>query len=230
MAVGYNPKIVTNGLVLCLDAANVKSYPGTGTTWFDLSGNNSNASLTGATISSGYLNLDGVDDTVAITSWPNTSSTTGFYTVEMVARWRQGNGDMFMGFQSYDIYTAGGGTLGFNTGAGDVYGISAARVTQLGLIGTANSNWKHYIFVFSTQVQNNEMWINASQETLSQVVGTTNLTSTRSFSSQVNIGTWPNGNQYVPFLDCACFRIYNRKLTGNEISQNFNAVRGRYSV
>jgi hypothetical protein len=134
-----------------------------------------------------------------------------------------------MGFTTYDIYTPSG-TLGFNTGVGDTYGISAARVSALGLVGTNQNNWKHYIFVFSTQVQNNEIWINASQETLSQVVGTTNLTSTRTFSSQVNIGTWPNGSQYVPFLDCAIFKIYNKKLTSQEISQNFQALRGRYGL
>jgi hypothetical protein len=38
MAISYNSKIVTNGLVLCLDAANPRSYPGTGTNWFDVSG------------------------------------------------------------------------------------------------------------------------------------------------------------------------------------------------
>ncbi len=39
MATGYNPKIVTDGLVVCLDAADRKSYPGSGTTWTDRSGN-----------------------------------------------------------------------------------------------------------------------------------------------------------------------------------------------
>lgn len=39
MALAHYPQIIRNGLVLCLDAANSKSYPGTGTTWSDLSGN-----------------------------------------------------------------------------------------------------------------------------------------------------------------------------------------------
>ena len=45
MAFSHSPKIVTDGLVLSLDAGNVKSYPGTGATWFDKSGNNSNGAL-----------------------------------------------------------------------------------------------------------------------------------------------------------------------------------------
>ena len=45
MAYRNGPKIVTDGLVLCLDAAIGKSYPGSGTTWYDLSGNGNNVSL-----------------------------------------------------------------------------------------------------------------------------------------------------------------------------------------
>jgi hypothetical protein len=40
MGINYSPRIVTDGLVLCLDAGNSKSYPGSGGTWYDLSGNN----------------------------------------------------------------------------------------------------------------------------------------------------------------------------------------------
>ena len=49
MGTFYNPKIVTNGLVMALDAANTKSYPGSGTTWFDISGNSNNATLNSVT-------------------------------------------------------------------------------------------------------------------------------------------------------------------------------------
>ena len=49
MALVHSPKIVTDNLVLCLDAGNTKSYPGTGTTWNDLSGNSHNGTIDGAT-------------------------------------------------------------------------------------------------------------------------------------------------------------------------------------
>ena len=45
MSLHHSPKIITDGLVLCLDARNTKSYPGTGTTWYDISGNNNHATL-----------------------------------------------------------------------------------------------------------------------------------------------------------------------------------------
>jgi hypothetical protein len=68
MGIAYNPRTITDGLVLCLDAANSKSYPGSGTTWTDLSGLGNTGTLTnGPTYSSangGSLVFDGVNDYV----------------------------------------------------------------------------------------------------------------------------------------------------------------------
>jgi len=68
MGLYHSPSIVMNGLVLCLDAGNTKSYPGSGTTWIDLSGNSNTGTLTnGPTYSSengGSLVFDGIDDYV----------------------------------------------------------------------------------------------------------------------------------------------------------------------
>ena len=46
MGLAHSPSIVTDGLVLCVDAANTKSYPGSGTTWTDISGKGHNGTLT----------------------------------------------------------------------------------------------------------------------------------------------------------------------------------------
>ncbi len=64
------PDINENGLVLSLDAANYKSYTGSGTTWRDLSGNSNNGTLTnGPTFNAanmGAIVFDGTDDKVTI--------------------------------------------------------------------------------------------------------------------------------------------------------------------
>jgi hypothetical protein len=57
MGISYNPRIITDGLVLCLDAANRKSYPGSGTTWFDLSGIPSIPQIGGKVAEGGNLTL-----------------------------------------------------------------------------------------------------------------------------------------------------------------------------
>ena len=55
MGLAHSPSIVTDGLVLCVDAANTKSYPGSGTTWTDVSGKGYDGTLTnGPTFSSNY--------------------------------------------------------------------------------------------------------------------------------------------------------------------------------
>lgn len=82
MGVSYSPKIVTDGLVLALDAANPKSYPGSGTTWNDLSGNGNNGTLVnGPTFDSGNngsIVFDGVNDRVDITSFTSLSQNLTF--------------------------------------------------------------------------------------------------------------------------------------------------------
>jgi len=66
MSLHHYPRIVSNGLVLCLDAANPSSYPGTGTSWNDLSGNDNNSTLFNGvgynTANKGSLIFDGSDD------------------------------------------------------------------------------------------------------------------------------------------------------------------------
>ena len=223
------PPIVTDGLVFAVDAANYESYPGSGTTWSDLSGNGSNGTLINGVSfnsSSNYLNLDGADDYIQINNWSN-SSPTNTYTVEMWARWREGTSDMFMGFTTYDIWTADG-HLGFNTGESDVYGISSTQVNNLNLVGTNTSNWHYYIFEFTNQVQNNKIYIDGVEQVLSQQRGTTNLTAGRSFPSSFRIGTWNNSLGYNFNGDISTFKIYNRSLTLSEILQNYNALKSRF--
>ena len=83
MAVQYNPGIVTDGLVMCLDAANRKSYPGTVTGWFDLSGNENTGVLTNGPVynneNAGYFTLDGTNDFI------NGTSISSQFTADITA-------------------------------------------------------------------------------------------------------------------------------------------------
>jgi hypothetical protein len=79
MGVAYNTSIVTNGLVLALDAANTKSYPGSGTTWTDLSGNNNTGTLTNtptySSANSGSIVFNGTNNNATVNS--NATIPTG---------------------------------------------------------------------------------------------------------------------------------------------------------
>ena len=111
---------ITDGLIVCFDATIPASYPRNGSSWNELINKSGNAILiNGPTFDSdnkfpGYLNFDGTNDYIQVNSWDR-STTTNTYTVEMWARWRAGDSDMFMGFTTYDIWTRSG-NLGFNTG------------------------------------------------------------------------------------------------------------------
>ena len=92
MALAHSPSTVMNGLVLCLDAANSKSYPGSGDTWFDLSGRGNNGTLVNGvgydSGNGGSFSLDGVDDysSVPSTNGLDLSGTSTSLTVSCWAR------------------------------------------------------------------------------------------------------------------------------------------------
>ena len=229
MSLFHNPSIVNSGLVLNTDAANIKSYGGSGTKWNDLSGFNNNTTLVnGPTFSSsnsGNIAFDGVNDYAEFFA-PNLTTTA---SVEMWVNLGAGfSGKIIMGWYLYDIYCPSG-MMGYNTGNGDVYGISAATVTSLGCVG----NWKQYIFEFRSDVAytNNKIYVNGVAQSLSQQL---------SFEESGN-RNFNSGNGAIAFLrypaigyetplNCAIFRVYNRSLSLAEIQQNFFANRGRFGI
>ena len=224
-------KIKTEGLVFALDAGFTGAYPTAGTTIYDLSGNDNNCTLTnGITFNSngsdydgsGTLTFDGADDYVPFYA-PNLGTIA---TVEMWCKIDGGNYShkMFMGWGLYDIYCYGG-AIGFNTANSDCYGISLSTVNSLGI----TNQWAHYIFEFRTDVSytNNKIYINGVLQSLSQLYSSENP-SARNFSGgSGRIASWGAGGYYMP-MDCAVFRVYNRSLTQAEITQNYNAQKGRF--
>jgi hypothetical protein len=228
MAYLNGPQIVRDGLVLYLDAGNRRSYPGSGTSWTDVSGNGNNVTLTnGPTFSSGNggnIVFDGVNDHANFFA-PNLGTTT---TVEMWCNIGTGySNNMFFGWLRYDVW-CGSGHLGYNTSNSDVYGISSTQVTNLQLV----NNWKHYVFEMRSDVSytNNKIYINTVSQSLSQQAGSEN-TGNRTFNSgNGRIAGWRATNEYFMPMNCSSFKVYNRALTAVEILQNYNATRSRFGV
>ena len=220
--------IVTNGLVLFLDASNTNSYTGSGTTWTDLSSYGNTATLTnGPTFSStngGNIVFDGVDDyTDVIISNLTTTVTLEFWAKYTTAT----TNNMLFGFNLYDIY-ASSGAIGFNTFNGDIYGLTSTQVTNLGIIG----NWKHIVFVMRSDVSytNNKIYVNVVNQSLSQVLSS-ELASNRNFNSGNGRISGTRGDSGYKFPgSISSFRAYNRELTASEVLQNFNLTRDRFGV
>jgi len=219
--------VVSNGLVLNLDGGDLSSYSGSGTSWLDLSDNINHTTLANGptynSANSGSIVFDGTNDYVNFYA----PGLTGTATVEMWAKIGAAySGKMFMGWLAYDVFTAGG-NIGFNTGNSDLYGINSSTVASLGVV----NNWAHYIFEMRSDVSysNNKIYINSIAQTLSQLLSTEN-SGTRVFNSgNGRISGWRQNGYYMP-MEVSVFRVYNRQLSQAEVTQNFNAVKGRYGL
>jgi hypothetical protein len=228
MATNYNyfGGIVTNGLVLDLDAAKVASYPGTGTSWNDISGNNNNGTLINGPTFSGIgkqasIVFDGVDDyvnglgtlpsfsqglTVNCVINPTNASSSIFYSIFSIGNYFRRDSDTY--FTSLEI-----------NGAQVIYNIGSIPINTYTIVSTTydNTNIKHYI--------------NGSLVGTSLVVGT--LTNTRyPFSGQTiySLGSFALGNGFWYKGNISSVLSYNRALSTAEVLQNFNALRGRYGI
>jgi hypothetical protein len=216
---------VTDGLVFALDAANSRSYSGSGVTANSLT-SSFLASLTNGvgfgTTGTNYFIFDGVDDNIPFTI----SNFDNILTIETWAKSRSFSSfGMIFGFSDYDvlIYL---GALGFNTGNGDHYGLTSTQVTNLGLL----DQWKHYVFEMRSDIPytNNKIYINGEIQSLSQILGSENASKRNFNNGNGKINGWLSANNYFTPIDISQFKIYNRALTNQEIRQNYNATKKRY--
>jgi hypothetical protein len=214
-------------LVFMLDAGNTSSYPGSGTSWKDISGaaksatNSAGATYNAAAAGSIYYN--GSSGYTDFSFDLNGASTL---TIEMWVFSTSFNAGMFWGFSLFDMWTASG-ALGFNSAASDQFGLTSTQVANLGLL----NNWKHYTFVVNAgSYLNNKIYINGVNQTLSQIQGTQN-TSNINFNSGVGrIGCWAFNTSYVQTMYMTSFKIYDRELTQAEITAKFNKTKARHGL
>jgi len=171
----------------------------------------------------GSLIFDGSTNYISLTI-PSISTVA---TIEMWIKLASGFGSrMLCGWPTYDIYTENN-NIGFNTYNADVYGVPSAIVTSLGLVGT----WAHYVFEMHTDVSyiNNRIYINGVQQQLSQILATEDATK-RTFSGGTFTLGGGSANAYLMVMECAVCNVYNRTLTLQEVTQNFNGLRTRFAI
>ena len=218
MAIYGGPKVVSDGLIVYLDAANIKSYSGSGTTWYDLSGSGLNG-VKGGTQSPTYPQWNSSGYFVFI------GGTTG----NNYSRFDVSNIPLLSGI-TIDIfsYSASGGTL-IRANNSD-YEISAGSYA-------AGTNYND-INVTKVDVRND--WIHDSLTfDGSGLVGYRNgrqaatkvgASGTTMAASTAKIGT--RNDNYLDHLvgNIACLKIYNRALSSGEVLQNYNALKGRFGL
>ena len=230
--------ISTDSLFMLLDAGVPISYPRSGTIWTDLSQNRSNCNLLNgpsynlaAAPAGSSITFDGTNDSASLSLLNLTASTI---TVSGFMRLGSSASGMLFGFTSYAVRIASN-ALGFtvNNSGGvptDVYGISAAQVSTLGLLG----NYAHYTFVMTATgnvASSNKIYINGVLQTLSQQIGSSGTAPGFGASpSTMAIASWPNNQNYPVAMSVGTLQIYSKELTQTEITQAFNVQRARYGL
>lgn len=220
--------VVTDGLVLYLDAANYKSYPGSGTAWSDLTINNNNGTLTnGPTFSSangGSIVFDGVDDYVSGSSFtPNFTNKTLSAWVKLNSVSQQGGGVINIQSDSGTIFDA----IVYNeTNSGWGFGSNSfLRTTWSGVKETSTNNWVNILATY----QNNNY--NLYRNGVVILNTTSYLAYNFNFSSKSLLGYRHTGGTGA-FLSAniSNAQIYNRALSAGEVLQNYNALKRRFNL
>jgi hypothetical protein len=240
MGTSYNPTIVTDGLVLCLDAANKRSYPGTGTTWTDLKGGNNGALANDASFNSanaGGIVLDGTNDYIEIqdleeTNMTNVSFSVGFKLDNLSS--------------DYDIISKGQHQQNrpilcwFDRSVGSPANVGASNTNAISCL-TYDGDTQIWVSTASNIVSADEIFIlditiDVSAGTLSLYKNATFL---NSYTNSNYDGMQNTANNFRLGADTDTaydlpgafyfFKIYNRTLSADEIRQNYEATVGRYS-
>ncbi len=227
----YSPRIVTSGLVLALDAAERLSYPRTGTTWRDLSGNNNNGTLTnGPTFNAGNMGsilFDGVDDYVENTS-PNLG-ITGNASVTLSC-WFYFTG----GSNTYVLLAYGNGpdaldtfALTVNTGYSVTFSFNGGSYVGSNQNVITTNTWYNLVGTKTPGAINTttKLYLNGSE--ISIVFASTDTPNV--VSRVIRVGRWV-ADAYPYYFQgrVANCLIYNRALSATEISQNYNVVKSRF--
>jgi hypothetical protein len=229
MALSHSPSIITQNLSLCLDAANSKSYPGSGTTWTDLSGNGNTGTLVnGVGYNSGNLGslvFDGVDDlcrtTLPVSTLSSIFTVCIFFTLTSLT---SSNADA-VSKRLISADASSGSTkwcIGVTPDSNFLFGGSGGAEKTLRFPISLN---QIYFVTLTHDTSTYSLWLNDEIKILND---SSNINSP-SFGN-ISIACRPNTTDRLWSGNVFSCSMYNRVLTEQEIQQNFNATRSRFSI
>ena len=237
MALAHSPKIVTDGLILNLDAANTKSYPGSGSTWTDLSKENNHATLSNFSVGNlngGTLTADGANSFAEINAAASLQPAS--ITIEAMVKPIY-NGQNYANVISYPpnddahqspwmIYAIYLQHVNGNiTGRPIVTRIGGTSQTSAGGIFDWDT-WVHLVVSFHNQTV--KFYRDGSLHS-SHTISPSVINYSGYENQNVFIGQNPSGSEDFEG-EYSNIRLYNRALTDKEVLQNFNALKGRFGL
>jgi hypothetical protein len=236
MSVKGGPNTVTSGLVLELDAGNIKSYQSGSTTWFDKSGNVNNGTLTnGPTFNTGSLGsivFDGVDDFVNMgnSTTLNSSNITFSTWIRRTASWLFAGSCIFWAKPNGN-YTGNGFYIEPYTPGRDLLAVITNGSANNYFLDTVSANtrfplntWVNFTFTLNGNTPN--MYFNGSLSSIT-IGGTPAITPTS--DTKYILSNSPIYGNYTPG-NISITQIYNRALSADEVLQNYNATKTRFGL
>ena len=238
MGVVYNPKIITDGLVIMLDAANPKSYPGSGTAWTDLTGNGYNATLINSPTHNsniGFISFNGTNQ-YADHTVPTISTGSTDFTFEVWFKMRTlpttsygANGHIWGGENGNDVVLyvnpASSGESKLNLIYDDSRYTGGTGHFTDGTI-TANS-WVQWTCQGRESDDTIAHYLNGSLDRTFTAVYAGQETKVRNTDAMI---AYDSRYSKYSTLDCAVIKEYNRILSASEVAQNYTALRGRFGL
>jgi hypothetical protein len=235
MAFNRGPKIVTDGLVLALDAASNNSYPGTGTVWTDLSGNSNTGTLLGTSLPT-YNSLNG--GSLAFPGGAFENSYVSEYSIPD-SFWNAASWTV-SAWVKFNVVNTGGSSDNAILGHGSLSAVNlmlhlgerAAKVQFglysndiLGTIPLSTNTFYNITWTYNYTSALKQIYVNSRFDTSGGTVryaGTGTNTRIGCYSIST-FGLCLNGNLYS-------IQAYNRVLSATEIAQNYNAQKSRFNL
>ncbi len=225
---------VTSNLRLYYDPSNPSSYPGTGTTINDLSGNGLNGSMSGITFTTPYFSYNGTSSQIRVADNVLLEPGSGDWTMEVWVNQSVSGNDIVLAKvdnggdvtdMSYSIRTTNTtyyAQLGSGSGTGPTLFVNSTNY-----VGTLNT-WYQIVYVFTNVAANTlQTFVNGVS------IGTVshNLPSILNSTNPLYIGSY-NGGEYSQWFDgkIGITRLYNSSLTSSQVLQNFNADKSKYGL
>jgi hypothetical protein len=223
--------IVTSGLVLNLDASNASSYPGSGTSWFDLSGNNNNGTLTnGPTFDSangGSIVFDGTNDYVdlgnisqlkpttqiTVSAWVYRSTMNDSQNEAIISCTQVGGYELFYTTNKMTFYVYAGGSY---------------RIPEMST--SAISGWMNFTATYDNRYA--KLYYNGVLQNTVDSGATNNISYVANnilIGAEASAGsTRESGFEWTGKI--AQTLIYNTSLTASEVLQNYNATKAKFGL
>jgi hypothetical protein len=223
----FPSELVTDGLVFNLDAGDPRSYPGSGTTWTDLSGYNQTGTLTNGPT---YNNANGGSFAFSKAGLKYSESTASAFNITganakfTLEAWARNTTDgVYNTVLSIGTRYA---QIGFHANATFMYGANGGGGNILIYpSGHTVGNWYHLVMTFEGLGDNiAKFYVNGSLLSSGNIGNNGNTTTT-----SIRIGAFATSG--TEFLDgnVAVARVYNKALSAAEIAQNYDALKVRYT-